>query len=358
MSFWKTSISSNYKQDMALLNYPFLRYLAVGLLVLGLLVPLLTSSYFVHLTNLAILAILAALSLNLLTGYCGLVSLGTGGFLCAGGFITAIFTIQLTDVFWVSIVGAAVTGGVLGLICGLPALRLKGIYLLLSTLAIHFIIIYICGLYQISGGYTGGIRIENPNLGWGLLINTSVRWYYFLLVILLILTTFYLNLERTHIYRAWVAIRDKDIAASILGINVGLYKLIAFVVSSALISMTGSLTAYYSHFVAYEEFSIWTSVLYLAMLIVGGMGSVAGCYLGAFTVIFIPYALHWVVELLGFSGGSGIYLSSLEEMCFGLIIILFLVIEPRGLVGIFGMRIRPYFELWPFKYRRSVATKR
>ncbi len=358
MSLWKTPIASHYKNDMLLLDYPFLRIWLGMMIGLALILPLFTSNYFIHLVNLGSLATLGALALNLVTGYTGLVSLGTGGFLCAGAFVTVILTKELNTPFWINIISAAITGGILGLIAGLPALRLKGVYLLLSTLAIHFIVVYFCGRYQVLKGYIGGIPLADPDIGWGILINTPLKWYYFLLTLLSFITIFCLNLERTHIGRAWIALRDRDIVANILGIHVGYYKLLSFTFSSALIGVAGSLGAYYTHFVAYEEYTIWKSVIYLAMIIVGGTASIAGSYFGAFTIIFLPYFLHWVVESLNLPIRVELYFSGIEQAVFGLLMILFLLIEPKGLMGIWKFKIRPYFELWPFRYRKAIATRR
>ncbi|RLG20980.1 branched-chain amino acid ABC transporter permease [Candidatus Micrarchaeota archaeon] len=358
MSLWKTPIASNYKKDMVLFDYPLLRIWVGSMIVLGLILPFLTSSYFIHLMNLCFLATLGAIGLNIVTGYTGLVSLGTGGFLCAGAFIAVILNIELHTPFWVNIIAALVGGSILGLIAGLPALRLKGIYLLLSTLAIHFIIVYFCGRYQILKGYIGGIPISDPNIGAGVVLNTTIKWYYFLLAILIMVTIFCLNIERTHIGRAWIALRDRDIVANILGVNVGYYKLLSFTFSSGLIGVAGCLTAYYVHFVAYEEFTIWTSVIYLAMIIIGGIGSIAGSYFGAFIVTFLPYFLHWIVESFRLPTRMELYFSSVEQAVFGFIMILFLLVEPMGLVGLWRLKVRPYFELWPFKYRRAIATRR
>jgi branched-chain amino acid transport system permease protein len=173
-----------------------------------------------------------------------------------------------------------------------------------------------------------------------------------------VVTVFCLNLERSYIARAWVALRDKDVVANILGVNIGYYKLLSFTFSSALISVAGALSAYYNHFVAYEEFTIWVSIFYLAMIIIGGAASIAGSYFGAFTVVLLPFTLHWLIELLPLSMSVELYFSAIEQSIFGLIMILFLLFEPKGLMGIWRLRIRPYFELWPFRYRRAIATRR
>lgn len=358
MSLWKTPIASTYKKDMVLLDYPLLRLWVGSMAGLALILPFFTSRYFVHIINLGYLATISALALNIVTGYTGLISLGTGGFLCSGAFISVVLTNALNTPFWVNLIAAAITGGILGFIAGLPALRLKGIYLLLSTLAIHFLIVYICGRYQIMKGHIGGIPFSDPQLGFGLVLNNTTKWYYFLMIILGLITVFCLNLERTHIWRAWIALKDKDVVASILGINIGYYKLLSFTFSSALIGMAGCLSAYYNHFVAYEEFTIWVSILYLAMIIIGGIASVAGSFFGAFTIILLPYFLHWFIGFFSLPMRVELYFSAIEQAVFGLIMILFLLLEPMGLVGIWRVTIRPYFELWPFRYRRGFATRR
>ncbi|MEW6669479.1 MAG: branched-chain amino acid ABC transporter permease [Thermodesulfobacteriota bacterium] len=358
MSLWKNPVASRYEEDMVILNYPLLRIWVHSMGILALALPFILSDYHLHIVNLGCLATISAIALNIVTGYTGLISLGTGGFLCAGAFVVAVLSKELQSPFWINILAAALTGGLLGFIAGLPALRLKGIYLLLGTLAIHFLIVYACGRYQILRGHIGGIPIQDPDLGFGFVLGNSIRWYFFIVLALCAVTLFCLNLERSHVVRAWIALRDKDVVANILGVNIGRYKLLSFTFSSAVISAAGGLSAYYNHFVAYEEFTLWVSIMYLAMIIIGGAASIAGSYFGAFTVVLLPFFLHWVIELLPLSMRAELSFSAIELSVFGLIMILFLLFEPKGLMGIWRLRMRPYFELWPFRYRRAIATRR
>lgn len=352
------NFKTSYVADMDLFSTPFLR--ACVLLGLGaaFAFPFFASSYIVHIVNLILLAFIGALALNFVTGYAGLLSLGAGGFLCAGAFTTAILVVEIKASFGLTIVLAAIVGAVLGLIAGLPALRLKGIYLILSTLAIQYIIVYAAGYYQSRiRHFPGGITLPDVSIG-PLVISSYTEWYFFIGVIAAIVTIFCINLERSRWVRAWIGIRERDIAAEALGVNVGLYKVLAFVFSSAIISVAGCLGAYYNHYATYEYYTIWLSVYYLAMIIIGGMASVVGSFLGAAIVTLLPYLIPWITGLFNPPARVELYVKHIEFAVFGAIMILILVLEPRGLIGIWKTHIRPYFELWPIKYRRTLAVRR
>jgi len=349
---------SSYKDDESLFSTPFLRFwMAVGL-ILACLFPFLASRYQIHLINLVWTACIGALGLNIVSGYAGLLSLGTGGFLCAGAFTAAVLSSAFKAPFWLSVIAGTMSGAFLGLIAGLPALRLKGIYLILSTLAVQFVTVYACSYYQIKEGFTGGIPLPRPNLGAGFLLDSPLKWYFFLGAVLGIVTIFCINLERTHWGRAWMAIRDRDVAAHILGVNLGYFKLWAFVFSSAVIGLAGVLSAYYKGFATYEEFTIWLSIYYVAMILIGGRGSIMGSFLGAFVVTLLPYLIRWVIEAFNLPMGLGLRFSAVEFAVFGLLLIIMVLLERQGLAGIWRLRIRPYFELWPFRYRRAIAARR
>lgn len=244
---------------------------------------------------------------------------------------------------------SGLVGAILGVVFGLPSLRLKGLYLALSTLALHFIVTYAGSEYETNRGFSTGIVLDPPQIG-PLLIEDAVVWYFFLLAGCLAVVVFALNLMRSRTGRAWMAIRDRDVAAAAFGIKVGTYKLYAFVVCSALTSMAGCLFAYYRGFVSVEAFSLMMSIEYIAMVIIGGLGSILGAILGAIFVVVLPYGIDAIVDAFEVSTRFTTYMFAIKHSSFGLIMILFLVLEPSGLVGIWH-RIRDYFMLWPFRYR-------
>ena len=357
--------ASNYVADQSIFNTRFRRFW-IGVMCLAILVfPFVTSSYNVHLVNLVALACIGALALNLLMGCAGLISLGQAAFLCTGGFVTVFFSLEVGLPFWLVVPIAGVFGAVFGLIAGLPSLRLHGLYLALSTLAMHFIIIYLASVYQYSywerraEGFVGGVSgfdIPYPSFG-PLVLNTTREWYFFLVVVVTIVAMLSINLMRSRIGRAWMAIRDADIAASASGVNVAYYKLLAFTFTSAIVAMQGSLSAYYMNYVSGEEYTLWLGFLYVVMIMVGGMGSILGSFLGAFFVVLLPYGLAASVDLLGITGGIKAHLYAIQYAFYGFLLVLFLLLESRGLVGIW-LRIRTFFEFWPFKHLRAISTAR
>ena len=348
----------SYFDDMAIQAFdtPFRKKcFAIGLL-LWIAFPFLAPPYIIHIANLFAIASIGALALNLLIGNTGLLSLGHAGFMAAGAFTTAIMTIHFAMPLWIVLPAAGAVGCLLGLIAGLPSFQLKGIYLGLSTLAIHHVIKYGCSEYQYYGGFGYGIVLEEPSIG-ALILSGKRIWFFFLWMFACAVALFITNLLRSKPGRAWVAIRDRDIAAEVSGIHIGFYKLLAFVLSSGLISVQGSLYAYYTAVVAVGEYNFALSISYLAMIIVGGLGSVLGSFLGAFLITTLPYVLMYLAGLFDLSFSVKEHFSIIQSGVFGLVVILFLLFEPLGLVEIWR-RVRNYFELWPFRYKPLTISKR
>lgn len=348
---------TKYGDDMAILDTPF-RWFWFAVLIVGLVaLPFVTSSYMLHLINLGMLASLAALSLNLLTGYTGLLSLGHAGFLCAGAFTGAILGARWGMPIWLVVPLAGVVGAFLGLITGLPALRLRTVYVLLTTLAMHFTIVFGAAVYQVFGaGFASSITMPSASFGsW--VVDSPQKWYILLAILTGLVTIFCINLVRSRVGRAWMAVRDHDVAALILGVDVGYYKLLAFVVSTALASVTGALSAYYMHYASYDTYTLWVGVTYVAMIAIGGLGSIMGSFLGALFVTFLTPGLSAAFEMLAVPQQIEMAFPAIQLGLYGLLIMLFVLIEPLGLVGIW-LRVRTFFELWPFKYKRVITTTR
>ena len=347
--------ATNYKADIAILDTRFRRFwfwVMIGAIIIF---PLVTPAYWVHRVNLVSIACVAALGLQLLTGYTGMISLGHAGFLCAGGFTAAILGFEAGLPFYVVIPASMLVGALLGAIAGIPALRFRGIYVILSTMAMYFIVVLFAGEYQSRGVYTSGYRIPPPSIG-GWVLDSSREWYYVLAFLTFVVAIFCINLIRSRVGRAWIAIRDNDIAATVLGVNIGYYKLLAFIFSSSLASLAGCVSAYYMGYVAIDDYHFWLNITYIAIIIIGGLGSIMGVFLGSFFIILLPYALSDATGLLPFGGALQSIAFPIQFGLFGFLIILFLLVEPEGLVGIWR-RIRTFFELWPFKYRRVISTR-
>ncbi len=351
-------LKASYFEDMAIKAFetPFRRKCLVVGVLFWIAFPFFAHPFFIHISNLIAIASIGALASNLLIGNTGLLSLGHAGFMAAGAFTTAIMTINFGMPVWIVLPAAIIVGCLLGLIAGLPSFQLKGIYLGLSTLAIHYIIKYGCSEYQYYGGFGYGIVLNEPSIG-PLILFGKQTWFFFLWFIAGGVALFITNLLRSKPGRAWVAIRDRDIAAEVIGINIGYYKILAFVLSSGLISMQGSLYAYYTAVVSVGEYDFGLTISYLAMIIVGGLGSVLGSFLGAFLITILPYMLMYLAGLFEISFAIKEYFSIIQSGVFGLVVILFLLFEPLGLVEIWR-RIRDYFDLWPFRFKPLAITKR
>ena len=348
MSRGSPYLKTSYPRDSALAGTAFLRTWLAVFGAAALAFPLVATPLLIDLACRTAIAVVGAHALNLLTGYTGLVSLGHAGLIAAGAFTSAILVEELKAPFGVAFGSSIVVGALLGLVVGIPSLRLKGLYLALSTLALHFVILYLVGEYQSGRGFATGLLVPRPAVG-AFTLSGATAWYYALLGAAALTTLFCLNLVRTRPGRAWMAIRDRDIAAATTGVNVTYYKLLAFVVSSALTAFCGSLWAYYNGFVSIEAFSFFMTIEYIAMIIIGGMGSILGSILGAFFVTVLPYAVDAAINALPVPARLQTHLFAVKFGAFGLLMALFLVLEPRGLVRIWS-RVKTYFDLWPFRY--------
>ncbi|MET0634244.1 MAG: branched-chain amino acid ABC transporter permease [Xanthobacteraceae bacterium] len=347
---------TDYAQDLALTGTRFER-VALSLFVVALLAfPLVASPFQLDLACQVFLACVGSLSLMLLTGYAGLISLGHAGLMAAGAFTVGILFRETNAPFWITLPAAALVGGVLGVIFGLPSLRLRGLYLAVSTLALHFVVVYLGGEYETRRGFSTGIMIDPPQLA-GISISDGRAWYFILLAAAALTLLLCLNLLRARTGRAWRAIRAHETVAEALGIGIAGYKLLAFVISSAITAVAGALFAYYRGFVSVEAFSLFLTIQYVAMIIIGGMGSLVGALLGAAFVTVFPYVIETgLLALPGAQRYAGL-LFAVNYAAFGLVMILFLMLEPLGLVGIWH-RVQSYFLLWPFKQRPVAGGRR
>ena len=347
---------TGYGQDLALIGTKLQATSLVVLVAALLAFPFFASAFQLDLACQVFLACVGSLSLMLLTGYAGQISLGHAGLLAAGAFTVGILFREAAAPFWITLPAAGLVGGVLGVVFGLPSLRLRGLYLAVSTLALHFVVVYVGGEYESRWGFSTGIVIDPPRLG-GIAITDGRAWYFVLLAAAALTLLASLNLLRARTGRAWRAIRSHETVAEALGIGIAGYKLLAFVISSAITAVAGALFAYYRGFVSVEAFSLYLTIQYLAMVIIGGMGSLLGALLGAAFVSLFPYAIELaLLALPGAQRYAGV-LFAVNYAAFGLVMILFLIFEPLGLVGIW-LRIQSYFLLWPFRHRPVSGGRR
>lgn len=340
---------TDYAQDLRLVQTRTQRaWLAVAIALLAAL-PWFADAFVLDLANQVFLASIGALALMLLTGHAGQISLGHAGLLAAGAFTTGILFKEFGLPFWVTLPASAAVGALLGLVFGLPSLRLRGLYLAVSTLALHFIVTYLGGEYEVRRGFSTGIVVDPPRLfGWT--IERGSQWYWVLLAASAATLLVCINLLRSKTGRAWQAIHGRETVAEALGVAVPAYKLLAFVASATITSVAGCLFAYYRGFVSVEAFSLFVSIQYIAMVIVGGMGSLLGALLGAAFVVLFPYAIEAALRALPLGAHVSGVLFAVDYAAFGLVMIAFLVFEPQGLVGVWR-RVQDYFLLWPLRLR-------
>ncbi|HME97948.1 MAG TPA: branched-chain amino acid ABC transporter permease [Methylomirabilota bacterium] len=347
-------LKTTYQADMALYPLPVAKWAVGAIAVLAfVVVPLVLDEYYLSICNLISVAVVGALGLNILVGYTGQVSIGHGAFMSVGAYTAANLAVRLGAPFWISLPLGGLMAALIGAIVGVPSLRIKGLYLAIATLAGQLIIEWtINHVTWISGGVQASIEVPRPTV-FGNPINTQREMYYFLLVFVVLAIAGVMNLMRTRVGRAFIAIRDQDIAAEIIGINIFKYKLLAFAISSFYAGVTGVLYTYYLGIANYEQFQITTSIDYLAMIIIGGLGSVLGSVFGAIFVTLLPIVIRSVMEAFGgflFSSGAVLnIIPNLRLIIFGLLIIVFLVVEPEGLNRLWR-NIRSYFRVWPFAY--------
>ena len=345
---------TSYAADMALYPLPIARWAVAAIIVLfAVVLPLSLHEYYLSIINLSLIAIVGALGLNILVGYTGQISVGHAAFMSVGAYTAANLAVHLHLPFWVTLPAGGLMAAFIGAIVGIPSLRIKGLYLAIATLAGQLIIEWIINhTPAISGGAQASIDVPRPTF-MGYDMKTQGQLYYFLLFFAVLATLATLNLVRSRIGRAFVAIRDQDIAAEIIGINIFRYKLLAFAISSFYAGVCGVLYTYYFGIANYEAFQIGVSIDYLAMIIIGGLGSVLGSILGAIFVTMLPIAIRLVMEPLGglfFNAGElSSVIASTRLVLFGCLVIFFLVVEPEGLNRLWR-NIRNYFRVWPFSY--------
>ena len=349
---------TSYVADQAVFPIRQDRWLFVALLLAAYVaVPLLGSDYWLLTIMIPFLVFaLAALGLNILTGYAGQVSLGTGGFMAVGAFATYKLAVAFP---WLNIVAVFLLAGLItalvGLVFGFPSLRIKGFYLAVATLASQFFLIWLFNKFPWFTNYSpSGVISAPPRAVFGHVFVTGaeadpVYKYLFVLTFVTLLAFAAKNLVRGRTGRAWMAIRDMDIAAEIIGIRPLRTKLLAFAVSSFYCGIAGAMWAFiYTGGVEALAFDIDRSFQILFMIIIGGLGSILGSFLGAAFIVLLPILLDNAPRLVGLEIPVNT-VSNLQSMIFGALIIFFLIVEPRGLARLWQIG-KEKLRLWPFPY--------
>lgn len=331
--------------------------IAVILAIAFVAVPLLASNYWLNSIMLPFLVYaLAAIGLNILTGYAGQLSLGTGGFMATGAFAAYKLTTAFPELHFVLVlILAGLITALVGVLFGLPSLRIKGFYLAVATLAAQFFLVWLYNKQPWFTNYSASGVISAPprEVVPGVVVTGStaapVAKYLFVLTLVVVLAWMAKNLTRAKLGRAWMAIRDMDVAAEIIGIRPATTKLAAFAVSSFYIGIAGALWAFtYTGSVEALAFEINVSFDVLFMIIIGGLGTILGGFLGAAFIVLLPIALNQTLLALGLAHAVELA-SHLELMIMGALIIAFLALEPHGLARLWQI-LKQKLRTWPFPY--------
>jgi branched-chain amino acid transport system permease protein len=341
------SAKQTYAHDEALFDS---RTQRIWLVVLGLglvLFPFFAGQYWLYLACLVAINVASATGLNILTGYTGQVSLGQAAFMGVGAYAVAILEKHLGTPFLLNLLGAGGAAMLVGLVVGIPSLRVKGLYLAIATIAASFILHFIFANWNSVTGGTAGLTVP-PATIFGVALDTEFRLYWLIVPLTVLMLAGAANLFRTRIGRAFIAIRDRDISAEVLGIPLLRYKLLSFGLSSFYAGVAGGLWAYFFRSVTPESFPLLMSIFFLAAIIVGGMGSILGGILGAVFMTLVPEVLKLMVGWLPNASEAMVMLAPVRTIVFGVLIVGFLVFEPHGLAEIWR-RIRRFFHLWPFR---------
>ena len=347
-------IKRDYYEDIQLLDSKVLWFWFLMLIAALITFPFLVSNYYIYMANYMAINVLVTVGLNMLVGYTGQISLGHAGFFAIGAFTTVLFMSKLSFPFLIALIGGGVFSAFFGFILGIPALRLVGPYLAIATLGFGMAITQLIGRWKFFGGRMG---IQAPEITFGPYTVSSDRELYFIIITITFLLTWAArNLMKTKVGRAFIAIRDSDIAAQTMGVNLTYYKTLAFAISAFYAGIGGGLMAFMLGFINPSSFNFILSIYFLAFVIVGGVGTIFGSIMGGVVMTWLILMLDkiqdlpYIGELLmtvseKWMSVTGIH--NIASIILGLVIVLIVVFEPLGLYG-FWIRTKIYWKTWPF----------
>lgn len=336
------------EQDMAIVRTRTQWLLLVLGLVffftLGMYVPLAWLDWLIMLG----IYVVAVLGLHIMTGLCGQFSMGHAAFMAVGAFTTAVLCANYGLSPWLTLPLSGIVAGLVGLVFGTPALRIKGFYLVMSTIAAQFIIIWLIREIPKIGIPTG---IIVPKITMAGEVLSDLHFWWLVLAVVVIMIFFAKNIQRTSTGRRFVAIRDNDLAAEVMGINLFKTKLLAFFIGCFFAGIAGWLWAHYYGYTTPAQFDFKLSLWFLGMIIIGGLGSTTGAVLGAVTIRLMDRAVDHLEPVISsaFPALSGQVSSALSLILFALVVMFFIRVEPKGLYHRWG-RIKLYYRLHPFAY--------
>jgi branched-chain amino acid transport system permease protein len=339
----------NYRSDERIFQTWFVKAWLIAFLLACLLFPLVASKYMVSIMTEVGIAIIACHGLNVLTGFTGQISLGHAAFMGVGAYTCTILVSQAGIPFIVALPLAGVMAALVGMIFGIPSLRLRGLYLAIATIAAQFIIEFTIRRWDSLTGGVEGLYVDAGSIG-PIEFSDHINLYYLTFVLAVAATFAVKNIVRARSGRAFVAIRDRYLAAEVIGVHVFKYRLMSFAVSSFFAGIAGALMAQYLQVITHESFTIHQSIDFLAMCIIGGLGHILGGIFGVGFWFILERLLEVVTTGLNTAFPDHVtWFVSIREVVFGCVIVLFLIFEPDGLAARWRT-IRAYWKLWPFSY--------
>ncbi|MFC1824891.1 branched-chain amino acid ABC transporter permease [Thermodesulfobacteriota bacterium] len=340
----------NYVQDSSMVRTGY-RWTMLGLLLLVVFVilPWRADEYILDVMIDIAITIIAVLGLQIITGFTGQISIGQAAFMAVGAWISAMLSYHHDITFWISMPVAALCCGLLGILVGIPSLKIRGFYIAVTTLVVHSIIMWVI-LHggQITMGVDGLTASEVSFFGFA--FDTELKFYYLALSFTVAIVFLTNNMMRTRVGRSLLAVRDNDLAAEFMGINMFRTKLVAFFLSAVYGGIAGALLAHYQGIITVDQFTIMEAIWMLGMIIVGG-ATITGAIFGVFFLKVLVQAVIWLTPWLGglFPAFEGSVVAGGMQIFFGAVILLFLIFEPRGLAHRWQMTLST-FRLWPFPY--------
>ncbi|MBN2514627.1 MAG: branched-chain amino acid ABC transporter permease [Deltaproteobacteria bacterium] len=351
----------DYYEDIELFGSGTVLFWSVVFLIFLFTLPLYVPDYYFFMFNIIMVHSILAVGLNILVGFTGQISLGHAGFFAIGAYGTTILMSKLGVPFFAALPLAGLVAAFFGFVIGLPALRLEGPYLAIATLGFGLAVMHVIGTWDVFGGRMGmhapPLDLGIPQLNISLVLDTDVSVYFLVLIITILMVIGARNITRTRVGRAFVAIRDDDIAAEVMGVNLTIFKTLAFAVSAFYAGVAGGLFGFILTYFDPFTFNLILSIIFLAMVVVGGLGSISGAIMGASLITYLQYDLLKNVDEVPYLGDflvtiskkwlTTIGLENFNSVALGLIMIVIVIFEPLGMYGVW-IRIKKYWKTWPF----------
>ncbi len=351
----------DYYEDVKLFESGVVLFWSVALMLLLVTIPLFTANYYIYLLNIIMVHIILAVGLNILVGSTGQISLGHAGFFAIGAYGTALLMAKLQIPFLFAIIIAGFIAAFFGFILGLPALRLEGPYLAIVSLGFGLTIMHIIGGVEVFGGRMGikvpPLDLGSKQLGISWILKTDFQKYYLILLTTVVMVVGARNILKTRVGRSFVAIRDSDIAAEVIGVNLTVYKTLAFAVSAFYAGIAGGLFGFVLGFFDPFTFNLILSIIFLVMVVVGGLGTILGAIMGATLITYLQYDLLKNIAEVPYFGALMVAISkqwftmvgleNFGSIAIGLIMIGIIIFEPLGMFGVW-IRLKKYWMTWPF----------